>query len=376
MAVIHIDYATGDDTTGNGTSGTPYKTLTKAFAVLTTSDSIKIANTSAQQETNLAFPALTFTVDIPLIIEGWNNGGSIVIDSPDGDITAVGQIDNGGTTNPLFTNTIAFVKFVRIKFTDFSTNFWTGGTKTSNSFIYCEINNCNDAGTFATATMYGCVWVGNSGDNFMTLGALTSVLFCYFSGYRISLSGATSTNIQNCIFRNVTSTSVAIAGTSDGARIVNNTFVGKNFGDATANRGISYAATSNEDLVITGNHFQNYSGSGGVAFDAQVSVPVTRGTFLLVGGNSFWNCNTKYDVDIAQGTVVDVTSTDVTEVADPLVDISNLEFEKKTTALSYQVFGSFMGFPGTNTLSNMTTGAVNDAPASGGGLPGGSWGFT
>lgn len=40
MATIYFKYSTGNDTTGNGTSGNPYKTLEKAYAVASTGDEI------------------------------------------------------------------------------------------------------------------------------------------------------------------------------------------------------------------------------------------------------------------------------------------------------------------------------------------------
>ena len=374
MAIIHIDYATGDDTTGDGSSGTPYKTLTKAFAVLTTADSIKIANTSAQQETNLAFPALTFTLDAPLIIEGWDNGGSIEINSPAGNYTGVGQIDNGGTTNPLFSNAIAQVRFYRIKFTDFNTAFWSTA-KTGVSFVQCEFNDCAGAGETSACFMTGCYYLGPTAYAVVNFGNQSWIYGNYFSRVRHQAMGA-GTQYQNNIAIDHDVSAVSING--DHLRIVNNTFIGQNLGSATANSPIRFSADTAENIVIIGNHFQDYSGAGGYGVETIVTLPATRGTVAMIGGNSFYNVNTTYETGILATAVVDITATDITEVADPLENIAGLEYQKKTTSLSYEENPSFTGWVETNTLSNMTTGAVPNEAGSGGGggIIGGSWGYT
>lgn len=365
MAIIHIDYTNGDDTTGDGSSGTPYKTLTKAFAVLTTSDSIKIANTSAQQETNIAFPALTFTVDIPLIIEGWDNGGSIVIDNPVADITGVGEIDNSGTTSALFSNAISHVKFYRIKFSDFATNFWST-TKSNVSFVECEFYNCATMGTLTTGTFLNCAFYGAATTTEHTLGTSTAVINCFFNRTRFGAVGASCTIINN-IFYSITGYAIQIGSSGDGTRIINNTFIGLNLNSATLNRGILYNNAASEDIIIIGNHFQNFSGSGGYGMEATATIPTTRGTILMLGGNSFYNVNTAYESGFTAATVVDITATDIVESSDPLIDVSNLEFGKKTTATSYQSNPSFTGYPETNTVQFLTTGAVADEAGTGGG---------
>lgn len=43
MAIIHTNYASGNDTTGNGSTTTPYKTVSKALSVAVDNDTVKVA---------------------------------------------------------------------------------------------------------------------------------------------------------------------------------------------------------------------------------------------------------------------------------------------------------------------------------------------
>ena len=47
MTIVYCDWATGDDTTGDGSSGNPYKTITKASTGLTGSDEVRVGKSAA-----------------------------------------------------------------------------------------------------------------------------------------------------------------------------------------------------------------------------------------------------------------------------------------------------------------------------------------
>ena len=53
MATIHTNYLTGNDTTGNGSTATPYKTISKALNVAANNDLVKVAGGELQQVTGL-----------------------------------------------------------------------------------------------------------------------------------------------------------------------------------------------------------------------------------------------------------------------------------------------------------------------------------
>jgi hypothetical protein len=362
MAILHCDYLNGDDTTGTGSSAAPYKTLTKAFSVLTNADSIKIANTAAQQESNLAFPAVTFTIDDPLIIEGWDNGGSLVIESPLGDIAECGVIDNSGTTNPLFSNAITDVKFINIQFNNFATNFWSTN-KTRVNYFQCVLNNVNQIGQITDGLYYGCSIIGGA-NNPVSFGTRTSVFFCYFNFIYATL--AASCIAFGCIFDRVSSgtglgSALLVTG-GDFVKAINCTFIGRNLNSAITDQGVTVNATSIEEAVVTNCHFQNFTGAGAVAVS---SSPTTKGSFAISGANSFFNVTTKYAANALVAVTVNLQALDITESSDPLEDVANLDFRKKSTALSLN--SGFIGYLKTETPAQYTTGGPQNLGGSGGG---------
>ena len=58
MTIVYCDWATGDDTTGDGSAGNPYKTITKASTGLTGGDEVRVAK--SPDPTNLT-GTLSFT---------------------------------------------------------------------------------------------------------------------------------------------------------------------------------------------------------------------------------------------------------------------------------------------------------------------------
>jgi hypothetical protein len=162
----------------------------------------------------------------------------------------------------------------------------------------------------------------------------------------------------------------------DNAIVINNTFIGKNLNSASTDQAIDINASTVENLTIINNHFQDYTGAGSVAVAASATLPTTRGTVLMIGGNSFYNVDTEYDSDIAACTVMDLTSTDITEGSDPLEDVATLNFRKKSTATSANPAFAFAGFLSTDTANGITTGAAQNEAGGGGGVAGGSFTFS
>jgi hypothetical protein len=80
--VYYVDYAAGNDATGDGSSGTPWKTLQYAVDNLTpgTDGSIVLLDTGADHvlATSFSVATLSPTLDAPLMIAG--NGGQATID--------------------------------------------------------------------------------------------------------------------------------------------------------------------------------------------------------------------------------------------------------------------------------------------------------
>jgi hypothetical protein len=366
MANIYIDNTNGDDTTGDGSSGNPYQTLSKAFSVLTSNDAIYVANTSAQSFNSLAFPAVTFTADKPLLITGWDNGGTLEINSPLGNNRPCGVFSNNGATNAqCFTNSLNFTVLRHIKFENYETNCWTS-VKTSNSLFECEFDNCYSLGSFGNQSFF----IGN------TINAsTTNVTFATFSGCNIignyfynirDLSMSTSSNsvVSYNIFDRCRILALNL-GSGDGRLVFGNTFIGRNLGSASSDIGIDYTNANNEYNNITGNHFQDYTGSGGKAIRARFAPTAgSTCTFLTLGRNSFYNVDNRYDASLVTATLIDLTSEDITETSDPLPNKGTLDFKMISGSLSFNN-GSIREFLNTLTDDVTSSGAVQYQPSGG-----------
>lgn len=372
MALIYVDATNGNDTTGAGTSGNPYASISKAFTVVAIGDTVKVANTSAQAIGALAMPSITTTTDAWLIIEGWDNGGSATITKPDGnDLTDVGVIEGR------FTGTLSFVKFRRLKFSNYNL---------ANQPVYTNISTViYEECDFEGLTYNGNVCIINSN---------STVRFCSFRNLNANLANAVPLQVSNSnsavygnFFYNCRKSVVAggsyltitdnifvsagdyclSLGAADRAYIANNTFIG----DATASsHGITFTNTGMEYCSIFNNHFQDFSGSGSYAINAGAQTwPTTAGTFDLVGRNSFYNNTADYNTggNFAASIMTDLRSLDISESAEPLEDKANFIYYKKSTATSYGNSSYGDGWNYTATKFNKTTGAAQNEIGAGGG---------
>jgi hypothetical protein len=373
MADIYIDATNGDDTTGDGSSGTPYASLSKAFTVVAAGDVIKIANTSAQVFATLAFPGIATTSDAWLVIEGWDNGGAQVIENPAGDFTDVGVIEGR------ITGTLAFVKFKKIKFQNVSiTTNSIVETGSSRIYEFCDFNGI----TVTTGAV-------------ISLSTLSTARFCSFrnitmdtagNGCCLSFSTTDGQTAFNCYFYNVKKgilvfrsrstvigcvfDEISVYGISAGADhniFVNNTIIGD--GTTAGAFGISLSSSASEYSAVYNNHIQDFAGTSAVGISASLTHPTTKGTFDIFGNNSFYNntADTSLGTNFAAACMTDLTANDIVESAEPLVDKAAFNYAKKSTALSYGQTGALFGFNYTTTETSQTTGAVENTLSAGGG---------
>jgi hypothetical protein len=80
-ATIYSNYSTGNDTTGDGTSGNPYKTFTKAYAMSSANDTIDLTGTfdwSNADETGESSGSTGFTIAKALTIQGHGADQTII----------------------------------------------------------------------------------------------------------------------------------------------------------------------------------------------------------------------------------------------------------------------------------------------------------
>ncbi len=384
MAIIHCDYLNGNDTTGTGTSGAPYKTLSKAFSVVVLGDSVKIANTTAQPVSSaLAFPAAAFTVDRYFIIEGWDNGGAETIQKPSGNITAVGAISGvGHASGGAFGSPIQFVLWKNIKFQNYTagTGLFTSSNPARNIFYNCDFNNNSMflMGMGTETIIQNCSFrtCTNTSGIIGSTSSHARFLHNYvYDSYFISTSGLGPVVAYNIFDRN-RGDSVRI-GNGDMPQIFHNTFIG--VAGAASRLGINCNDSGTEMISIYNNHFQNFSGAGAAAIKHSTSSAAgTPGAFAMVGGNSFYNNTANYEApttNLTASTLIDLRSLDVVESADPLVNAASLDFRFKNTATAYKAGGIMPEYPYTATASQQTPGAAVDDDAAGG-SSGGSFTFS
>lgn len=149
---LHIIYVatTGNDTTGNGSKATPYKTLIKAFSVAVAGDGILLANgTYSENTSSSGYWTITKNLTNWLVIEPeMGSAGNVTITSPG---TSTWGIYVNGTSSHLQFRDITFsrggtcdqfvrvngatldnIKFLRCTFTqDGATYGWFNGSLTS-----------------------------------------------------------------------------------------------------------------------------------------------------------------------------------------------------------------------------------------------------
>lgn len=375
MATIHCDITNGDDTTGDGSSGTPYATLSKAFSVVAAGDVIKIANTGAQSFATLAYPAIVTTSDAWLVIEGWDNGGAQVIENPAGDFTDVGVIEGR------ITGTLAFVKWKKIKFQNQSIgNNSIVAQNNDTIYEYCDFNgittvfgNVISLGSRCTlrfCSFRGCIT--NAANALVGIaGNPNRVLNCYFYDLINGIAAGTQANnvILNSVLDQVSGYGIAVTQ-GDNVLISGNTIIGDN--STASSSGILMNNTAMEYMQIYNNHIQDFSGSGSIGINASsLTHPTTKGTFDILGNNSFYNNTTNQSLgtNFTDCCMTDLTGDDIQETAEPLVDKAAFDYSKKSTALSYGQTGIPLGFNYTTTNTNKNTGAVENtltAASSGG----------
>jgi hypothetical protein len=366
MADIYTDYSTGNDGTGTGTSGNPYKTLGKAISVANGGDTIFVGNNAAEiLSAEIAWTGFGGTtaasMDNPLNIKAWDNGGSLVITNPAGDIDCF-EIDGNDAVTTLFSTTS---KPTNVYIEGMKAHSTTGTLITGNTdwnYYNCEFYDCDGAaivGNSNTTNMFGCYIHDDGGAsvNGVAFSSASRVMSgCYISG----ISGASMTlgTVQTVVGNIIeTGTEGGILATSgDNTVIIGNTIIG----DSTAGIfGIDLTGNSIEKVTILNNIITDFSGAGSGA------VRVESGSNLLMCGyNSFYNNTDDYTGLVVKG--VDLTAFDVTESSDPFTNAAGGDYSLVSGAGS--IGTAFpQGFTGTDTLNTPNIGAAQSGIGGGGG---------
>ena len=339
MADWYCDYATGNDSTGSGTSGSPYQTLQKCVDSATRGDTIYVANTSAQVFSS----ALSFGTGYTAIgtgetlITGWDNGGSLSLTVPGtaGTIPA-GKIDATGLTVSWATSIQPYVT-VSDMIIDCGTSWQGVSTNSYWNFFRCHF--------LSTVKTNGYV-VGNS----------RRLISCTVEGFGLE----NVHTICNCFFNNVP----AYAVYNGGSRMFGNFFLGGSsytgasplvdpHGTDTIimnNTFVSPSARTGPLLLLSGdqlvanNVFQGANGVGGSGINA-------NSAHHLLSNNIFYDCTS----NVVNDSLVRYHSPNVTASAALYTDAGTNQWEA-----SSEVESSFYptGYIETSTQTYKDAGAI------------------
>lgn len=372
----YVDYGAGNDTTGDGSIGTPWKTLQKAFDTLT-------RNTTGGNQVNLkagtahvnaaALDLTTFVAGgalssaAPLILRGYTSAAN------DG---GMGEIDCGGAT--MWADaTLDNIAMIDLEMHTFGNN--NGIVLDDSISIYrCRIHkgasspeSKNAISLSQYAHIIGCCvydydYVGISVDDYSVIA--------YNYIYDIVNPGAVCYGINdnnasvlfvfgNVILGNQTQfTGIQLIGSGVNryvqANVVYNLQAGTNTAIAIGNSATEAASLVQNNIIV------GQSGAGGTAI---LSASVTSPSFII-GNNAFYNNTANYSLSV--NPLVDLTANDVALAADPFTDAANGDFSL-TAAAKAALAGkgwptSYLGAH-ANTVPNLNIGPIQMAASAGGG---------
>lgn len=359
----YVDYGAGNDTTGDGTVGTPWKTLQKAFDTLTrnTTDGNQVNLKAGTAHVNAASLDLTtfiaagaLAAAAPLILRGYtaaaNDGG-------------IGEIDCGGAT------------------------MWAATTYDNVFLVMLDIHNGGDnnlcvldAGCHVFLCTFHKGASSPSGKYLLTLGGTAQFVYgCRFYDPGAGAARAISLGNASLAYGNYINMGASATGTglfvgSQGS-IANNIVLCGN----TAQVGIS----ANTFSMVNGNICYNTAagtaqgisllnwGSTGVnnivvGWSGAGGEGISHANPFMLGYNAFYNNTGAYTG--SDQTFIDLTTNDVTLAADPFTDAANGDFSLTAaakTALAAKGFPlAYLGAH-ANTVPNLNIGPIQMAAGGG-----------
>lgn len=374
MAIYYVDPATGSDSNSGTTPGSPWLTMQHAIDNANGGDTINLANTAAYTHNdritwNTGFGTTQSTdADNPLIVQAWDNGGSLIIDHPADGYTC-GVIDGNSTAASAFHNSgdPAYLILKNIKFTNHTTSDPLSSTLLGGCLLVgCEFENNNGGTTKALCqtgneTLMVDCWIHNAGGNGVRGSTRLWMMNCLiqdcgedgFSG-----NGTDDLLIQGCIFEDVDGHGIYLNNVEN-FLIRNNTIIGKN---AAGKWAIEISSGGNFNGKILNNVFVDWNGSGGGGIQGGLAT-----TQQLIGHNFYHACATdKSNVNAHIDLGNDVSGTSNPFSSDANQDWS-VDDQCKAAGFPPGFLGSNEG-AATGTKTFIDLGAVQrEEPVSGGG---------
>lgn len=368
----YVDYGAGDDTTGDGSVGAPWKTLQHAFDNLTrnTTDGNQVNLKAGTAHVNSASLDLTtfiaggaLSATGPLIIRGYTTAAA------DG---GIGEIDCGGATMFAAT-TYDHVKLVDLEILTFGDNDGIH-LDVECALIRCEIHKGASSPSHKvlarvgnSSLVAGCHFhdSGAGIDICLGLDASCFVTGNYFepTGYRAVYASFPGTVIAGNVFLGTSTNFQPVLYDGSGPIFVignaaYNTTAGAQTAFNLGNFTGRYGGMVMNNIVVG----QSGTGGDGIGSSAAATSPT------MVGHNAFYNNSNNYSwSDIV---FIDETAGDVQLLADPFTDAANGDFSLTAaakTALAAKGWPtSYLG-AAAGTVPNLNIGPIQLAADSGGG---------
>lgn len=317
MAAVtyYVDPLSGDNATGDGSSGTPWKTIQYALDNGTWStagsDLLKVANTAADV---LVVPlscggmSTVPSTEHQLMIEGWDNGGSLSARGPFGTtITPVGEIDGNDVVASIL-SVQSYVHFRNMKIHSTTSTILRLG---SNTVTNCEIYNGGGGSLVRTTPFMFNTYVHQDvAGSTICIYQCTTVQNCETNGGLDGIQPSAPGMLQNNLVRGFTTEGIDY---DENSTVVNNTVDG--YLSNSDAKGIT-CTTGDEGGSVYNNLVVNLTGATAKA------IYLPDGCHpAFVGNNAFYNNTTDVDVETPC-----VSASDIIESSDPFTDRDNGDY--------------------------------------------------
>jgi hypothetical protein len=290
MAFAHVDPSGGTDSTGRGSVASPYASIQYAHndsaswadgaASATEPNVIYLWNTAADVLT--ATIAITMaTIDAPLIIEGYDGGGSLTCTLPFGNTGLCGEIDGNDAISSIFSNeaymtlrnikahsTTSYCVWLSSAGTLENSHIYNGASRSAylsidgtarNSFIDHDVFTVGQYALFISGNVFDCETKGGDGGIFLAGGAnIAERTLVHGSDSFGIIIGQDNQQIRGC--------TIDGTGTSSGAK------------------GVSQNAGTSEGGNVLDCLITNWSNTASYAIQDTSGAPLKT-----VGNNFFWN---------------------------------------------------------------------------------------
>lgn len=314
MATYYVDWASGSDSTGDGSSGTPWKSLNYALTSggVTGGDVVMVANTEAQV-LSASLPTTAWAASAPLFIDAWDNGGSIspnilgVSGLPGFELNGNSAVANAWASN---LGNIVVRRAILTGFTGAGSKNGAGSV-----WIECESygNGSHGWDLYDGSLFFRCSSHDNSGGGFSSGGAIQYIGCSVLDNGQRGMQIGSNCLVLGCyVGRNGLN---QIEAYGDNSPILQSTIEAKASGSNVG----AYIRRS----VVANCAFYGFTGSGRYPIQSATNNPPA------ILNNSYYNCAAP-----SWGKTPSIEAGGVTESSDPFEAIASDDIRLVSGALS------------------------------------------